>query len=88
MQLRVWIGFGTALAACVGAASSWPPPLNDADADLVQNPSFAKAGDDPKLPAHFSIKGDAEWVTIGGKYECAPHGVAFYPWVDLDNDGR
>src|SRR5437899_2108395 len=59
-----------------------------ADANLVQNPSFAKSGDDPKQPAHFIVKGDAEWVNIGGKYEFAPYGIAFYPWLDLDGDGK
>ncbi len=87
MRPRTWLVFVGAAAACASLAVSGAEKTST-DGNLVQNPSFVKSGDDPKQPAHFAVKGDAEWVSIGGKYEFAPNGVAFYPWLDLDNDGK
>ncbi len=74
--------------ACILAAFLTPAAFAEAPANLVQNPSFTQAGADANLPAHFAVKGDAEWVSVGGKFEFAPPGVAFYPWLDLDSDGK
>jgi hypothetical protein len=70
--------------------AAWAPTAfgEAASTNLVQNPSFTQAGDDARLPAHFTVKGDAEWVSVGGKFEFAPPGIAFYPWLDLDHDGK
>ena len=87
MRQRLLLAAAAATAACALLTAA-DPDKAPADANLVQNPSFAKSGDDPKLPAHFTVKGDAEWVSVGGKYEFAPYGIAFYPWLDLDNDGK
>jgi hypothetical protein len=49
-----------------------PPP------GLVKNPRFTKPATDPKVPAHYTLKGDVAWVYAGRTGESMDQGIALY----------
>ena len=61
--------------------------LKEPPAGLVKNPRFTEAGRDPKTPAHYTLTGDAAWVTCGNTGEFADRGIALYSGKDLNGDG-
>jgi hypothetical protein len=59
------------------------PPIG-----LVKNPRFFNKSADVKIPAHYSLAGDAAWVWTGTPGEDADSGIALYSGKDLNKDGQ
>jgi len=55
-------------------------------AGLVKNPRFTQAGADAKIPAYYSLQGDAAWVRCGNADEYTDQGIAFYSANDQKKD--
>ena len=57
-------------------------------AGLIKNPRFFERSDAPKIPAHYKLEGDVEWVWCGGDNETTDSGIALDSGIDVNQDGQ
>ncbi|QEL13891.1 YHYH protein [Limnoglobus roseus] len=56
-------------------------------AGWVKNPRIYDRSPDPKIPMHYTMQGDVEWVNCTSTGEYTEYGFALYSGTDLNKDG-